>query len=47
MDSIVSLPVREKIGRFKYIPEDQIDEKYNEIKAEIASELKEAAERGE
>ena len=47
VDSIVSLPVREKIGRFKYIPEDQIDEKYNEIKAEITSELKELAERGE
>ena len=47
VDSIVSLPVREKIGRFKYIPEDQVEEKYNEIKSELVSQLKELSERGE
>lgn len=47
VESIVSLPVREKIGRFKYIPEDQIDEKYAEIKSELSAELKELSERGE
>lgn len=47
VDKIVSLPVRENIGRFKYIPEDQIDERYAEIKGEIKNELKELSERGE
>lgn len=46
IDAIVSLPVREKIGRFKYIPETQIDDVYNEIISEISSELTEYAERG-
>ena len=44
---IISLPVKEKIGRFKYIPEEQVEEKYNEIKSELVSQLKELAERGE
>ena len=47
VDKVVSLPVRENIGRFKYIPEDQIDERYNEIKDAIKRELKELSERGE
>ena len=47
VNSLVMLPVREKIGRFKYIPESEIDEKYNEIKAEITNEIKELTERGE
>ncbi len=47
INSLVMLPVREKIGRFKYIPESQVDEKYNEIKAEISKEIKELTERGE
>ena len=41
------LPVREKIGRFKYIPENDIHDKYNEIKTEITTEIKELTERGE
>ena len=47
VESIISLPVKEKIGRFKYIPEEQVEEKYNEIKSELVSQLKELAERGE
>ena len=47
VDKMVALPVRERIGRFKYIPEESIDESYAEIKNEIHKELKELAERGE
>ncbi len=47
VDDIVALPVREKIGRFKYIPEESIDDNYAEIKNEIHVQLKELAERGE
>ncbi len=47
VDEMAALPVRERIGRFKYIPEEKIDESYAEIKAEIHTQLKELAERGE
>lgn len=47
VNDLVMLPVREKIGRFKYIPESEIQDKYNEIKAEITTEIKELSERGE
>ena len=47
VDSMVALPVREKIGRFKYIPEENIDTAYTEIKSEIHKQLKQLAERGE
>ncbi|MBQ7861915.1 MAG: V-type ATP synthase subunit A [Clostridia bacterium] len=47
INSLVMLPVREKIGRFKYIPENETEDKYNEIKTEITTEIKELVERGE
>lgn len=39
IEEIVSLPVREKIGRFKYVPEENIDVEYDKICLEISSEL--------
>ena len=47
VSDIANLPVRERIGRFKYVPEDQIESVYSEITGEMASELAEFAERGE
>ncbi len=47
VDSMIALPVRERIGRFKYIPEEETKESYAEIKSEIKLQLKELAERGE
>lgn len=47
VDEMAALPVRERIGRFKYIPEESIDESFAQIKAEIHTQLKELAERGE
>ena len=47
VEKIAALPVREKIGRFKYVPEENLDEKYLEIKNEIHIQLKDLAERGE
>ena len=47
VNDLIMLPVREKIGRFKYIPENDIHDKYNEIKTEITTEIKELTERGE
>ena len=47
VDAMIALPVRERIGRFKYIPEEETKESYAEIKSEIKLQLKELAERGE
>ena len=38
-NSLVSIPVRETIGRFKYIEEEKIDASYDEILAELNKEV--------
>ena len=35
IDSLAELPVREQIGRFKYVPEDEIDSEYEQIEAKL------------
>ena len=47
VNDLVALPVREAIGRFKYIPEDQIDAKYDEIVKTLKSQCAEAVARKE
>jgi len=39
IEEISNLPVREKIGRFKYVPEEKTDKEFSEISAEISAEL--------
>lgn len=39
IEKIVSMPSRERIGRFKYTPEDNIDNEYTEILAELDSDV--------
>ena len=46
IETILKLDEREQIGRFKYIPEDRIDEEYEKIERSLASSLAEA-EKGE
>lgn len=41
IEEIAVLPVREKIGRFKYVEEKNIDDEFSGVSAEISSELKE------
>ncbi|HPE37972.1 MAG TPA: V-type ATP synthase subunit A [Bacillota bacterium] len=41
IEALVSLPVREKIGRFKYVVEDEIDTEYASIESRLAHELAE------
>lgn len=43
IEKIVLLPVRESIGRFKYVPEDSIDSEYDKIQKQIINETAEAA----
>lgn len=46
-NKIVALPVRESIGRFKYIEEEKIDEAYEEILGELKSSLQELIDEGD
>lgn len=39
IEKIVSMPSRERIGRFKYTPEDNIDSEYTEILADLDSDI--------
>jgi V/A-type H+-transporting ATPase subunit A len=36
---LFNLPVREKIGRAKYVPQDQVDQEYNQIEKELAEQM--------
>ena len=42
ISNLISMPVREAIGRFKYIHEDDLDENYKEIKNQLDEEIEEA-----
>ena len=39
IDKLVDMPVRERIGRFKYTPEDKVEEEYARVQEEITREL--------
>ena len=43
IDDVVALPVRESIGRFKYIAEEDVNSEYEKVSGELASQLKLAA----
>jgi len=46
IDNIVAMPSREKIGRFKYVAEDNIKTEYEEIIKALDNELEEAVKAG-
>ncbi|PWJ49998.1 V-type ATP synthase subunit A [Faecalicatena contorta] len=39
LQKLISMPVREQIGRFKYTLEDNLDEAYEEVKKELSVEV--------
>ena len=41
IELVAELPVRERIGRFKYVPEEETDREFEKISVEISSELNE------
>ncbi|MGI6264752.1 MAG: V-type ATP synthase subunit A, partial [Acutalibacteraceae bacterium] len=47
IDDLAALPVREKIGRFKYVPEDQIAAEYDAVSRELMKEMNDAAGKEE
>ena len=46
-DKIFNLPVREKIGRMKYIPEEQMEEQLSIIEAELEEQMRGLSAREE
>ena len=47
LNDLISLPVREKIGRYKYTREENIKEEYDNIISALEAEIKEALSRKE
>ena len=47
IEDIVKLEVRESIGRFKYILEENVDAEYEKVSMQLKKELKEAIDRKE
>lgn len=45
VDAIMKLDVRERIGRFKYTPDDRIHAEYDAILEQLSAELSAAAEK--
>ena len=39
VDAVAELPVREKIGRFKYVKEEDTDNEFSRLSTEISAEL--------
>lgn len=46
-NKLISLPVREKIGRFKYVKEEDTDAKFDEIMKELRDSIAELVNRGD
>ena len=44
---LLKMEVREKIGRFKYVTEDKLDEEYDRIEKELASEIANVLGKGD
>ncbi len=47
VDELIALPVRERIGRFKYCSEQEIEKEFDAITLQLQSEVNGACERGE
>lgn len=47
IEMLVNMPVRETIGRFKYVEEAKIEEEFDSIKARLDSDIKDVLERSD
>ena len=46
LNRLISMPVREQIGRFKYVTEDALDESYAKVEEELNAQIAEAFGKG-
>jgi V/A-type H+-transporting ATPase subunit A len=47
VDDLVKLPARERIGRFKYVPPEKIQEEYDAILRELTNQIEELLNKKE
>lgn len=47
IETLVNIPVRERIGRYKYVPENDIEAEYDSIIAQLEAEIKDVLERSD
>ena len=47
LQKLISMPVRERIGRFKYVTEDALDEEYKKVDNELSTQIAGAFEKEE
>lgn len=47
IEMLVNMPVRETIGRYKYVEESKIDEEFASIEAKLESDIKDVLERSD
>lgn len=47
IEMLVNIPVRERIGRFKYEPEDKINAEFEQIEAQLESEIADVLKRSD
>lgn len=47
IEMLVNMPVRETIGRYKYVEESKIDEEFSSIEAKLDSDIKNVLERSD
>lgn len=47
IEMLVNIPVRERIGRLKYEPEENIENEFSSIEAQLDSEIKDVLERSD
>ena len=45
LQKLISMPVREQIGRFKYVQEDALDEEYKKVDEELTVQIADAFEK--
>jgi V/A-type H+-transporting ATPase subunit A len=45
IDDLTKLPVRERIGRFKYVAKDKINKEYEEVLLQLSREIKELVQK--
>jgi V/A-type H+-transporting ATPase subunit A len=45
IEKLVTLPVRERIGRYKYVPADKIKEEYEQILGEVTDQIQELLQK--
>ena len=47
LQKLISMPVREQIGRFKYVKEDALDAEYEKVEEELSVQIANTFGKGE